>query len=246
MNYPDFPSLADTGAHVLIADDVEVNLQVLEDLLYMLGLKPVKTQSGSRALEYAQKQRFDFMILDIRMPGCNGDLLLRTLRGDPNAASHNSPAIAVTGENDDEGFFTELLRIGFLKVIAKPWRNEEVLRTIYEQLMPRKRFSARGSLDTTPEQLALLRRMFRKDLIVQLPILERNFLGPPMAYNQATRDGVHRMLGAIGFVGAPKLLYALELFKAHRTWASWLAFKAEAQAILDEADPPAMVEIVIP
>jgi len=240
MAYPDFPSLADTGANVLIADDVDINLAILCDLLFMLGLTPIKTQSGSRALEYAQKQRFDLMILDIRMPGCNGDELLRRLRQDESAASHDSPAIAVTGENDDEGFFDALRRIGFSKVIAKPWRNEDVLRTIYEQLRPRERFAVKGSLDTTPLQLFKLRRMFRKDLTVQLPLLEHNFLGPPMAYSQAVRDGVHRMSGAIGFVGAPKLLHALDLFRTHKTWASWLAFKAEAQAILDEveAEPP--------
>ena len=235
MSYPDLPSLASTGANVLIADDVELNLEILTDLLRMLDLTPVKAQSGTRALDIARAQRFDLLILDIRMPGHNGDEILQALRADPSAASHNSPAIAVTGENDDHGFFDQLRRIGFLKVIAKPWRNEDLLRTIYEQLQPREVFALTGSLNTSPAQLAKLRLMFRKDLAVQLPLLEQHFLGPPMSYNQAVRDGVHRMFGALGFVGAPRMVRALALFRAHQTLAAWQAFKAQAQVILDDS-----------
>jgi hypothetical protein len=80
-----------------------------------------------------------------------------------------------------------------------------------------------------------LRLMFRKDLAVQLPLLEQHFLGPPMRYSQAVRDGVHRMFGALGFVGAPRMQRALTLFRAHQTLAAWQAFKVEAQVILDDS-----------
>ena len=84
-------------SRILIAEDNEMNRSTIEAMLDDDRFELTFAASGTEALELASKQAFDLMILDIQMPGCSGDEVLKTVReaqkGEDQAPT---PAIACT------------------------------------------------------------------------------------------------------------------------------------------------------
>ena len=65
---------------VLIVDDNEQNLEVLEEMLRLFGVKIAKAQDGRQALKIALQEEFDLVITDILMPISDGVQLASKLR----------------------------------------------------------------------------------------------------------------------------------------------------------------------
>lgn len=65
---------------VLIVDDNEQNLEVLEEMLRLFGVKIAKAQDGRQALRLALQEEFDLVITDILMPISDGVQLASKLR----------------------------------------------------------------------------------------------------------------------------------------------------------------------
>jgi CheY-like chemotaxis protein len=94
------------GALVLVADDVEANVELLRDQLAAHGCRVIHAVDGPSALAMCAEQRPDLCILDISMPG--GDLgvdaretgfeVCRRLKRDPRTA--RIPVIFVSALND--------------------------------------------------------------------------------------------------------------------------------------------------
>jgi CheY-like chemotaxis protein len=217
---------------ILVADDVPLNLEILATLMQQHGFRYECAKDGLKALAAARARRFDLLVFDIRMPGLLGFEVLQELRADRTAASHDSPAITVTGENDDDGFFDFLRQQGFIKVIQKPWENDDLMALIHRLARPQARFASKGSMFSDPEKLLKLRRMFCEDLKQRLPQLERDYLGPPIEYRQSVREAVHRLKGAVGFVGTPALGEAVERFRREQSMPALHELKIEARAII--------------
>lgn len=66
--------------HVLLVDDAAVNRDIIGKMLVSLGQKVTFAASGSEALSIAQQQRFDLVLMDIRMPGIDGVECVRLWR----------------------------------------------------------------------------------------------------------------------------------------------------------------------
>lgn len=70
-------------ARVLLADDNRVNRLLLARHVELLGHQVEMVEDGLAALERAQQQAFDLVLMDIDMPGLNGFELLERLREHP-------------------------------------------------------------------------------------------------------------------------------------------------------------------
>lgn len=94
---------------ILIADDdpfIRESLQVLLSL--DAGLEVVGTcEDGEAAYQFAQRQSVDLVLMDIRMPGCNGVEGTRRLKSLPNP-----PAVLILTTFDDDEYITDALRYG--------------------------------------------------------------------------------------------------------------------------------------
>ena len=73
------PPAAGAGLDVLVVDDEQNVCDLLRDALARYGHRVVSFTDGHRAIEEAQRQSFDVVFLDIRMPGINGVEVLKTL-----------------------------------------------------------------------------------------------------------------------------------------------------------------------
>ena len=74
------------NGHALIVDDIEVNRLVAYELTCQLGMEATKIASGMEAIELAQKETFDVILMDIQMPIVDGiqatKLIKRVLNND--------------------------------------------------------------------------------------------------------------------------------------------------------------------
>ena len=75
------------GRRLLVVDDNETNLRIVEHQLERLGATAVLVGSGAEALALVDAgERFDACLLDLHMPGMDGEELATRLRAHPAAA----------------------------------------------------------------------------------------------------------------------------------------------------------------
>ncbi len=60
------------AAHVLVAEDNEVNQKVAVRILERLGYKVDVADDGNEALEACERTRYDVVLMDVQMPGLDG------------------------------------------------------------------------------------------------------------------------------------------------------------------------------
>jgi PAS domain S-box-containing protein len=105
---------------ILAADDSKMNQIFIEEMLKDKGHEVVITEDGQRALEALATDRFDLVLLDIRMPKLGGREVLQTIRnGGVPGVDPQLPVIALTAyalKEDQESLLGE----GFDGYLAKP------------------------------------------------------------------------------------------------------------------------------
>src|SRR5262245_31674545 len=111
---------------VLLVDDVPANLVALEALLADLECETVRASSGNDALRQLLKREFAVMLVDVQMPGMDGDELSRYARANPS--TRELPIIFVTAMLETE----EAVKLGYgtgaVDVLFKPV-NSYILRS---------------------------------------------------------------------------------------------------------------------
>ena len=88
-------SLADL--HVLAADDNAVNRQVLSAILPSLGVELTVVENGDQAVAAWREGAFDLVLLDLRMPLCDGFEAARRIRAE-ETPGQRTPLILLSGD----------------------------------------------------------------------------------------------------------------------------------------------------
>lgn len=104
---------------ILVVDDNEINRKVITGLLYRLSHASITAENAEEALEKVQSEKFDLILMDIELPGMNGDEATRVLREIPDEYVANIPVIALTGNvmrEDVERFYAASMNA----VVPKP------------------------------------------------------------------------------------------------------------------------------
>src|SRR5215471_8734852 len=85
--------------------------------------------SGSEALDLLAHRHIDAMLLDLRMPGMEGEEVLRRLR-----AVRSRPPVIVMTVVDKPRTVVECMKLGAADYVTKPWEHGEVVTTIQRTL----------------------------------------------------------------------------------------------------------------
>ncbi|MGH9644665.1 MAG: response regulator [Terriglobales bacterium] len=116
---------------ILIADDEELNREVLREFLEVNGYEVCEACDGNEVLEHARDEPPHLILMDIRMPHADGFKVLAKLRSSPAAAS--IPVVAVTAfAMDSDRRRAE--EAGFNAYISKPVDLRLLLQTVRELL----------------------------------------------------------------------------------------------------------------
>ena len=104
--------------HVLVVEDNEVNAAVIEGMLNELGCSHVTVTRGPQALLRATTERFDAVLLDMHMPGMDGQATASLLRRTPQGLA-GLPIIACTAD-PAQTHRARCLDAGMADFISKP------------------------------------------------------------------------------------------------------------------------------
>ncbi len=117
---------------VLIADDEEFNRFLMKAIFQKWGNRYKEVANGNDAVEAAQKEHFDLILMDVRMPGKSGmEATKAILKDNPETA-----IIAVTATN--EQFDKETcIKAGMKGFLLKPFSEMELIKKIDAVLKPK-------------------------------------------------------------------------------------------------------------
>jgi two-component system sensor histidine kinase/response regulator len=122
------PSIA-APLRILVAEDNELNLQLLEQLLVRRGHRVRVANNGQEALTLAEEDPFDLLLLDIHMPKLDGFQVVRAIRERERVSGGHLPVIALTARSRIED--RERCRAaGMDDFLAKPLRAADLWSTI--------------------------------------------------------------------------------------------------------------------
>jgi two-component system, cell cycle response regulator len=158
------------SARVLVVDDVEVNVRLLEAKLSSEYFTVITAANGPRALELAQSERPDIVLLDVMMPEMDGFEVCRRLKADPHTAE--IPVVMVTalsevadrvrglqaGADDfltkpvnDVALFARVRSLVRLKRMTEEWRLREEVYGRFDTVIA----ETRRSEDMSPARILL-------------------------------------------------------------------------------------------
>ena len=112
---------------VLVVEDNDWNRKLLEVRLEIHGYASLVAAKGTAALDIAQEQEPDLILMDIQLPDISGIEAIRRLKTDERTKA--IPIIAVTAF----AFPTEKVNIlasGCEAYIAKPFKGEALMKLI--------------------------------------------------------------------------------------------------------------------
>lgn len=118
---------------VLIAEDEEITLKHLSYALDKEGYAVTGVKNGLDALKQLEKEAFDFLIADIKMPGMDGLTLLKEVKGKYN----DMDVMIITGFGSIESA-VDAIKKGASDYITKPFNLDELILKI-KKLEEKKR-----------------------------------------------------------------------------------------------------------
>lgn len=119
--------------NVLIIDDNEEFCQTLIDVLIETGLNAKGARNGSEAIDRFEKQPFDVVLIDIKLPDIDGIELLKTIK----RIAPDTEAIMVTGYASIESAVAAV-RFGAMNYIIKPPVIKDVIHSIWDAVNKRR------------------------------------------------------------------------------------------------------------
>jgi signal transduction histidine kinase len=117
---------------VLIAEDNFVNMSVARKFLVKWGIEVHEAVNGLEAVEKFRRGHFDLVLIDLEMPEMDGITALAEIR----KMQPSIPAIAFTAAVYED-MRIDLMKKGFMEVVPKPFRPEDLHNKITKLILNR-------------------------------------------------------------------------------------------------------------
>ncbi len=218
-----------TGAHVLLVEDNEINMELAQELLNDVGITYECAGNGLEAIEKIKSGEFDTVLMDIQMPEMDGLTAARTIRQDSQYDS--LPILAMTA-HAMKGEYEKSIAAGMNDHITKPIDPDILYDRLchYIKLDPSRQVDMVFNLSSDEEQedsstieiegvdteTGLTRVAGKRKTYMKL--LEKfvsNYANIGVQLNaavgtnnvQAVRDIIHTMSGVCGNIGINTVYY---------------------------------------
>ena len=162
-------------AHILVVDDVEMNLKVVKGLLKKTRIQVDTADSGMKCLELAKKNAYDLIFLDHMMPEMDVIETFRHMKELTDFINKDTPVIMLTA-NATLGVREEYLKAGFTDYLSKPIQEdamqEMLAKYLSEQLKEQRKEQEAAESQTNTEgrdtEMDKLRELSQLDIATGL------------------------------------------------------------------------------
>jgi two-component system sensor histidine kinase/response regulator len=110
---------------IMIVDDDPVIRILVSDYLETMGYSVETYEGGPAALERAESEPPDLMLVDMQMPEMNGGQVLQRLRENPNLAS--VPVVICSAANDIAEYTENNFKVRADEYLSKPFEVATLL-----------------------------------------------------------------------------------------------------------------------
>jgi len=119
------PTRAEGEAHLLVVDDEPTIVELLSASLRFAGFGVTTATTGHEAVQAAERERPDLIVLDVMLPDMDGFAVVRRLR----SGARPLPVVFLTARDGTEDKITGLT-LGGDDYVTKPFSLEEVIARI--------------------------------------------------------------------------------------------------------------------
>ncbi len=122
------------GRHILLAEDVIINAEIMQELLHIRGMKIDHAENGKVVLEMFRESApdyYDAVLMDVRMPEMDGLEATAAIRALERPDAKTVPIIAMTANAFDEDV-QRSLQVGMNAHLSKPVEPERLYQTLEE------------------------------------------------------------------------------------------------------------------
>lgn len=206
---------------ILIADDNEINRAFLIGVLRSFQHEIAEAEDGNAAISRCREQRFDIVLMDIRMPGVDGIQATQRIRDIPGY--EQTPIVALTADLQVRQR-DALMAHGFAATLAKPVSRQillDVLSSCVDGAPPPAPEPDPGE-PPIDRQIALSATGGNRELVERLTdMLARELaqfepaIAAAMDDKQldSAREMVHKLRASAGYCGAGPLQSAAAAFE---------------------------------
>ena len=127
------------GRHFLVAEDNDINAEILCELLLLHGAETVLAKDGQQAVNLfrnAKPGTYDAILMDIQMPCMNGYDATRAIRNMGRVDAGSIPIIAMTANAFTEDI-QESAEAGMTAHVSKPI-DMDILRATLKSVLDKK------------------------------------------------------------------------------------------------------------
>ena len=131
---PEKPRADLNGRHILLAEDVMINAEIIKELLRLKGAETDHAENGRIAVETfasVPEGYYDAVLMDVRMPEMDGLEATAAIRKLNRADAKTVPVIAMTANAFDEDV-QRSLQAGMNAHLSKPVEAERLYQTLEE------------------------------------------------------------------------------------------------------------------
>ena len=126
------PNIRLNGRHVLLAEDMQINAEIMKQVLKLKEISVDTAENGTRAVELFEKSDigyYDAILMDIRMPKMNGLEATEAIRAMDREDAKRVPVIALTANAFDEDV-KQSLEAGMNAHLSKPVEPDALFDTL--------------------------------------------------------------------------------------------------------------------
>ena len=196
-------------ARLLIVEDNDINRELLQKMLELMGHDVQSAAGGAQAVSLAADHEFDLILMDISMPDVDGIEATRRIRARNLAPGTDIVALTAHAAADDH---RRILNSGFAEILTKPVDKPQLMHVI-EQRAGRTSAESDTAVESDieqflsalgPEKALTFLNGFQEEFATFLSDLQSTEHIP-----QTLRAEAHRLAGSASVLGLPKLRLCL-------------------------------------
>ncbi|WKB51390.1 response regulator [Eleftheria terrae] len=142
----------DKYEHILVVDDSELSLRFMQSRLKRFGFKVHLAHGGEEALALLEQRQFDFVFLDVMMPGMDGYQTCRSIKRRALPPGQQMPVVVLLSSRAGAIDKIRGTLAGCDAYLTKPLDEQELVRVIgsHHEVFQRAFDSTQGISTTRP------------------------------------------------------------------------------------------------